>query len=54
MKDKNEKLIEFANFVLDILEEHKEWNSDTIDEIGCGAIEAGLAGSNEDSEFVKK
>ena len=54
MKDKEKTLIQFAEFVLMVLETDKEWNADTIDDIGAKAFKLGLATTNEDGEFVRK
>jgi len=54
MKDKEKTLIEFAEFVLLVLETDKEWNADTIDDIGLKAFNFGLSSTNEDGEFIRK
>ena len=54
MKEKEKTLIEFANFVLLVLENDKEWSADTIDDIGSKAFNLGLSSTNEDGEFVRK
>lgn len=54
MTDKEKTLIQFAKFVLLALETDKEWNADTIDDIGSKAFKLGLATTNKDGEFVRK
>lgn len=43
--------ISFAESALLTLERDREWNGDTIDEIGMAAINLGLAKSNDDALF---
>lgn len=47
-------LISFAEDVLNILESYQEWNDDTIDEIGCLAIDTGLAELDDEQTFKVK
>lgn len=51
MTEREKLLIQFTLFTLEILERDKEWDVDTIDDIGLGAIDFGLAKSNENQEF---
>jgi hypothetical protein len=53
MKTRQQKLIEFAQFTLDILERDLEWDADTIDDIGAKAIQLGLAKNDDDSLFTQ-
>lgn len=48
----DEKLILFGNSVLRIMEQTLEWNADMLDEIGTIATDLGLAGLNEQHEFI--
>lgn len=43
--------VKFADRVLQILDEHQEWNADTTDLIGEFAIELGLATTDEQGYF---
>lgn len=54
MTDKEKTLIQFAKFVLLTLEKDKEWDGDTIDDIGSKAFNLGLSTINEDGEFARK
>lgn len=54
MTRKDCALISFAEDVLNILESSHEWGLDQIDEIGCLAIETGLAELNNDKRFQIK
>ena len=47
----DQALIMFASDVLAILEEEKDWNSDTLQQICDSAQGAGLAGTGEDAHF---
>jgi len=47
-------LIEYAKEVLEILESYKEWDSDTIDDIGMLAINSGLANQDDNGLFKVK
>lgn len=52
LTDSDFRLIKFARIVLEILEREKEWNADTIGEIGQAAYETGLSGLNKFGEFI--
>ncbi len=47
-----ERLISYAREVLRILEATKEWSSDTLTLIGGLAVDRGLAGADEQGNFV--
>ena len=53
MSKQSEKLAEFGQQVLDIMEADKEWGSDTLEEISSRAYALDLAGSNEYHEFTQ-
>jgi len=48
------KLQEFGEIVLQILEDQKEWSSETVDDIANMAMEMGLAELNDDFTFKMK
>jgi hypothetical protein len=48
------KLQEFGEIVLQILEDQKEWDADTTDDIANMAYEFGLAETDENGKFAMK
>jgi len=52
MTKRDEMLIEYAKLVLARLEQDEDWDSDTIDYIGCTAIDMGIAGTNDRGLFT--
>ena len=46
-------LIDFAKLALNVLEDHHDWDADTIDEISTAAIRLGVAETDAHFMFVR-
>lgn len=53
MTKKQELLIKFAERTLAILEQQKDWSSDTPEDIAVQAMNLGLAETDENGEFKR-
>lgn len=51
LTDQDKRLIQFAKSTLWIMEDHKEWSSDTMDDIHTEANRFGFAGQDDDGLF---
>ena len=52
-KHKTKKLAKFGAQVLALMEKHRRWSADTLDEIALIAEDSGLAGSNSEAKFER-
>jgi hypothetical protein len=53
MNERQKKLIEFAELILDSLEAEREWGADLTDDIGVLAMDLDLGQCNDEGFFEK-